>query len=605
MAIFTTNIAVDLTNFQNMTSGQSLFPFLAGGGFVTSNASQTSFFSALGPDVFSTLLGVSGTVTSIHASNTFFGPPATPTNPLLSITDVSLPAFDASIFLTTAQQSTSRSVVSFLLAGSDTVTGSAFDDTLMGGAGADAIDGGLGNDTLSYVTSLAGVQVDLLAGGGLLGDAEGDRFVGFENLTGGGGRDRLFGTADANVLMGGGDGDILRGRGGADTLNGGGAYDTADYSDSTARVVINLLAGTGSGGDAQGDTLVSIEDINGSSFGDVLVGDGELNYLFGLDGNDYLLGGAGADGLVGGAGIDTMSYATSAAGVEVDLSTGQASFGDAEGDLFSDIENVTGSAQSDTLSGSGDDNRLSGLAGNDSLFGAGGRDVLDGGAGDDVLQGGLGNDSLNGGTGSDEMDGGSGNDTYFVDNSGDLLTESPDEGIDRVNSSVDFTLSDNIENLTLTGSNAYAGSGNALDNVIRGTGTAHSLTGESGNDRLIGGDGDDVLFGGSGDDQLCGRGGDDVFVFTSLSEGGIDRVNGWNAGDTILIEGAGFGLKSEIDVINGTSIRGAPGGDTDFLFYATSSGKLYFHDGETGAYTQFATLVNGPESLASSDFFYL
>ena len=100
--------------------------------------------------------------------------------------------------------------------------------------------------------------------------------------------------------------DTLVGGAGVDSLDGGTGTDTADYNASGAAVTVNLTTGTGSGGDAQGDTLVNIEKLTGSAFADVLTGDGNANTLAGGAGADSLFGGAGNDVLIGG---DTTSLA--------------------------------------------------------------------------------------------------------------------------------------------------------------------------------------------------------------------------------------------------------------------------------------------------------
>ena len=119
----------------------------------------------------------------------------------------------------------------------------------------------------------------------------------------------------------------------------------------------------------------------------------------------------------------------------------------------------TGNEDANVITGNSGDNVLSGLGGNDTLLGGDGNDTLDGGAGDDALEGGGGIDTLDGGTGNDTLIGGAGtdamaggadNDTYFVDNSGDVVTENANEGTDTVQSSVSYVLSANVENLTLT-----------------------------------------------------------------------------------------------------------------------------------------------------------
>src|SRR5262245_26874627 len=138
-----------------------------------------------------------------------------------------------------------------------------------------------------------------------------------------GGDDIIFGFAGDDALIGGE---------GADHLDGGtGAFDAAFYSDSNAAVTVNLALGFGRGGTAEGDTLVNVEDIIGSKFGDTLVGNDGNNRLMGEDGNDRLMGGFGADTLFGAdgggdvnatAGIDTAIYTDSPVGVTVNLATG-------------------------------------------------------------------------------------------------------------------------------------------------------------------------------------------------------------------------------------------------------------------------------------------
>ena len=139
---------------------------------------------------------------------------------------------------------------------------------------------------------------------------------------------------------------------------------------SAAGVTVSLAAGTGSGGDAAGDTLSGIENLTGSAQADTLTGDGNANTLDGGGGDDTLNGGAGGDTLIGGSGSDTASYAASGAGVTVNLGAGTASGGDAAGDTLSGIENLIGSAQADTLTGDGGDNVLEGGAGGDTLTAA-------------------------------------------------------------------------------------------------------------------------------------------------------------------------------------------------------------------------------------------
>src|SRR3546814_4359380 len=114
------------------------------------------------------------------------------------------------------------------------------------------------------------------------------------------------------------------------------------YAGSAAGVTVNLATGTGTGGDAQGDTLSGIENLTGSDNDDVLTGDAGANVLDGGAGNDILTGGGGADTLIGGAGTDTASYAGYSGGVTVNLAPGTGPGGEAAGDTLTGIENVTG-----------------------------------------------------------------------------------------------------------------------------------------------------------------------------------------------------------------------------------------------------------------------
>lgn len=144
---------------------------------------------------------------------------------------------------------------------------------------------------------------------------------------------------------------------------------------------------------------------------------------------------------------------------------------------------------------------VNGTTGIDTLYGGSGNDSLTGQAGNDILYGYGGNDSLNGGTGNDTMYGGKGDDTYTVDSTTDVINENAGEGIDLVKSSVSYTLRDNVENLTLTGTTAINGTGNALNNTIIGNSAVNTLNGSAGDDILDGGAGNDKMYGGAGNDS--------------------------------------------------------------------------------------------------------
>ena len=111
-----------------------------------------------------------------------------------------------------------------------------------------------------------------------------------------------------------------------------------------------------------------------------------------------------------------------------------------------------------------------------------------------------GDDTLEGGLGVDTLIGGLGNDSYVVDSTTDTITENMSEGLDTVKSSASFTLSANVENLTLTGISALTGTGNTDNNYLIGNSGDNTLTGLDGNDTLEGGLGVDILIGGLGND---------------------------------------------------------------------------------------------------------
>jgi Ca2+-binding RTX toxin-like protein len=287
--------------------------------------------------------------------------------------------------------------------GADVLIGGSGNDTLHGGAGGDELTGGTGFDTALYTDSDAAVTVNLKTGAVSGGHAAGDTLSSIESvigsqlndkLTGNGGNnvldgwsgnDTLSGANGNDTLFGGSGNDTLLGGAGADILDGGTGRDTANYQYSAAGVKIHLKNGTGSGGDAAGDTLISIESVVGSKFNDTLNGSGADNTINGGAGNDTMTGGTGADTLIGGTGFDTVSYQYSNAGIAVDIPAGVLSGGHAEGDALIGVEKIIGSKFDDMLLGNGQNNSFSGGAGDDILRGGGGNDWLVGGAGSDTF----------------------------------------------------------------------------------------------------------------------------------------------------------------------------------------------------------------------------
>ncbi len=272
----------------------------------------------------------------------------------------------------------------------------------------------------------------------------------------------LRGNEGNNILNGGLGNDILRGRIGNDTLNGG-----------------------------EGD--------------DILRGQEDDDMLNGNQGDDVLDGGIGNDVLIGGFGddryiIDDLNDTIiENANEGVDQINSSLTYTLANG---SNIEELTLTDEAD-IDGTGNDldNRIIGNLGNNMLNGGLGNDILDGKGGIDTLIGGLGDDR------------------YLIDEAIDIVIENANEGVDQVNSTIDYTLGANIEELHLQGVADLNGNGNTLDNLLVGNEGANTLNGndghdilrgQEGNDTLNGENGHDILNGGEGIDTLNGGLGDDI-----------------------------------------------------------------------------------------------
>ena len=420
-------------------------------------------------------------------------------------------------------------------------------------------------------------------------------------LRGGDGDDNLFGGDGDDTLVGKGGTNYLNGGAGADVLIGGSGENWADYSGAPEfGVVASLADPSRNTGDARGDVYLNVQNLLGSDYNDLLIGDNNANALNGGKGDDTFVGGGGADSFNGGDrswildpsqdGTDLVDYSSSVSGLIVSLANPQNNTGNAKGDTYRSIENLTGSNFNDSLYGTNVANVISGLNGNDlikgyggddTLSGGGGNDTLDGGEGNDTLSGGAGNDTLDGGAGLDTMAGGTGDDLYIVNNIGDKAIETASAGTDTVQSSVTYGLAGtHVENLFLTGSAALDAVGNSLDNIIRGNSGRNNLNGSGGNDRIEGGGGADKLTGGTGVD---------TFVFTKLSDSTVAA----SGRDTILDFARAQGEKVDLSAIDANT---ALAGNQAFKFigsaaYSNKAGELRY--GISGDQTIISGDVNG------------
>jgi Ca2+-binding RTX toxin-like protein len=465
--------------------------------------------------------------------------------------------------------------------GNDYINGAAGNDTLNGGTGADTMLGGLGNDTY-VVDDLGDVVIETPSEGtdlvqssitySLTDNVEALTLTGTAAING-------AGNALDNTLNGNSGNNILDGGVGADRMSGGLGDDT--YIVDNAGDVISEAANAGT------DTVQSsISWTLGNNLENLILtgvvangtGNGLNNVLTGNSGDNILDGKGGTDTMVGGLGNDTYIVDNAGDLIVENLNEGtdtvQASV---TYTLSANVENLT-------------------LTNNNSINGTGN-------ALDNVLTGSRGNNILDGGLGADTMIGGVGNDTYIVDNIGDAITEALSEGTDTVQSSISWTLGANLENLTLTGTAAIDGTGNALFNV---------LIGNSGNNSLNGGAGNDTLTGGLGSDQFVFGSGS---AYTTVTFG-LDTITDFSAGDQIVLSKSSFTAlttaaggtisanspTADFAVINGTD--GAAAGLTARIVYNQTTGSLIYNQNGMasglGSGGTFAHLTGNPVLTAAN-----
>jgi len=387
---------------------------------------------------------------------------------------------------------------------------------------------------------------------GLTGDASANTLTwsgsGSVVIDAGAGNDSLTGGSGNDHLNAGAGNDILNGGAGADRLSGGDGSDSY-YVDNTGDIVSETNATASSGGTDTVYSTLAAYTLGANLENLRLLASGSANGT-GNGLNNLIYAGAGNNVLNGSTGTDTVSYAYASSAVTANLaSTTAQATGGSGSDTLLNFENLTGSSYHDKLTGN---------------------------AGANTLNGGAGNDVLNGGAGADRLIGGEGSDLYYVDNTGDVVSETnavaSTGGSDTVYSTLAaYSLGANVENLRLLATGAANGTGNGLNNLLyagagnnvlngsTGTDTAsyayaggavsvslasttaqatggsgsdsllniENLTGGNYNDSLTGNTGANTLGGGAGNDTLSGGAGNDLLIGGT----GVDRLNGGSGAD--------------------------------------------------------------------------
>ena len=461
-------------------------------------------------------------------------------------------------------------------AGNDHLYGGAGADMFYGGAGSDTIYADA-TDTLIVgdVVIADDTVIPPVLSGAMTGDSD---TVSFAKLTGRNGItmtinqdagagtaadgttlvagnikgiENVIGTSEVDSLTGDGGDNVIEGGDGGDTLVGGpntAFGDTLSYEHSDGLVSVELEAeGTAADvarGDARGDNATGFENVRGSAYDDDLTGNGAANKLWGLGGDDELAGGAGSDTIEGGDGADdldggtstasaaaendfgadtepdTLSYATSDAGVSVNLSAASASGGHAQGDTIVTVEaDHDNNAETDEIEVSTFEN-LTGSDHNDTLTGDYRVNILTGGKGDDTLRGGANADRLIGGPGADILDGGSSE----HDDDSDAATPEVEH--------IDWAVyRDAMEGVKVNLSTGKGEGGEAMGDTLR---NIELIWGSTKDDTFIASadeDTIDIIHGDGGSDTLSYEASEDVGVTVNLATPEHHTLTAVTAGD--------------------------------------------------------------------------
>lgn len=474
----------------------------------------------------------------------------------------------------------------------ENLTGSSHDDILVGDDGNNVLSGGLGSDiligglgadkffgeasgvtnnpgdidTVTYEHAGSAIAFEVGYGFTSVGEAQGDTFTGIEKFIGSAFNDTMGGSDAAESFEGGAGNDVLAGYAGADTLNGGDGIDTANYYLHTnTGVQVNLATGTGSGGFAQGDVLISIENVIGTNQADTIIGSDADNVIDGRDGADIMSGGKGNDTFyvdnIGDVVIENPGEGTDLVMTKISYALG------------ANVENLTAVAGSGSLS----------LTGNNL---------------NNVITGSDGNDTITGGGGVDTLSGGAGNDTYIIDNVNDVINDV--SGTNVVYSTVSYDVSK-----LPVGTKAFLLGNDAIN--LTGTAKADTLVGNAGSNKIYGKGGVDVVTGGGGADRF-------IFDVAPKKKLNIEKITDFShtQHDAFWLKHTAFkafGKKGSetkpVKIKADTFFVGSAAHDSnDHIIYDKNKGILYYDaDGIGGqAQVEFAT-VKAKTKLYYSDFF--
>jgi Ca2+-binding RTX toxin-like protein len=413
-----------------------------------------------------------------------------------------------------------------------------------------------------------------------------------------------------------------------DNINGLGGIDTVSYASATSAVNVSLsIASPQNTGGSGIDTLISIENITGSSFSDTLQGDAGINVLNGGLGNDF------------------VSYSSASGSVSINLQSGSVT-GAAGNDTLISIENAIGSNFADTISGSNLNNVIASGGGNDIINASLGSDVIDGGLGTDTVSyasfpggpitlGAFGVVTKSPGV-IDQLISvetivatSSSQDTINLS-----LATAPAAVSTTVNlagglNNVQVNLSGGAPAINLTVSQFENVIGSGVADTITGNNLANNLSGNGGNDIIAGGIGNDTIAGGLGNDILTGNADNDFFVFGDIGAANRDTITDFsavqdtirlsNSLDSTLAGSLAVGIKgltflggnvagnvlSNASFFKGIGLTGAGFGNARGIYVDTTLGNIYYNDELTTGSSIFASVgAAAAATLTNADFVY-